>query len=189
MQASVTGNTNEAAVQERGDLSSLGSRVLQSISLRREAFAEVARDSSATKIAVAVVFLAALGTAIGTFSDGGVSGVPGRLLVTIASWFAWTATAVVVPKLFTKNSNVEWGTASRVMALAHAPLMLRALNALTTADILLALTVLLWHVAASYVAIRAIYPQMSRPGSWMTVGVGFFGATFLTGFAGLLFIA
>ena len=188
MQVSATGNTNESAAQEPGQLATLASRLIQSITLRRETFAEVALDPSTARVAIAVVLLAALGTAVGTFSDGGLGGVPGRVVVTFASWFAWTAAVVALPKLFTKNASVDWGTAGRVMALAHAPLVLRGLNALTSADILLALTVLVWHVAASYVAIRAIYPNISRPASWMTVGVGFVGATFLTGFAGLLFL-
>ena len=188
MRANAVDKSNSAASDQEGQLTVIGRRLVQSITLRGEGFAEVARDSSATFVAVAIVLLAALGTTIGTFSDGGFASLPGRVVVMFASWFAWTATVVLFPQLFNRSASIGWGTAGRAIALAHAPLALRALLALTTADILLALTLLMWQLAATYVAIRVVWPDMGRPAAWATLGTGFVAALLITGFTGLMFL-
>lgn len=140
-------------------------------------------------VPVVVVVLSGVATGLTTISDGGVVGFAARVLIALIGWAGWIQGARLARRATGRDvAGATTGQLAYVLGLAHAPLLLRPISLLTTADALVALLLLAWAVAAAAVGInQALIGQPLVRRALVTVG-GLVGYLVATGLAGIIFL-
>ena len=116
-------------------------------------FEEVEADTSATKQALLVVFLAALANGIGI---GGLNGLLVGVPLAVAGWAIW---AFIVYFIGTKilpehETHADWGQLARSLGFAQSPGVLRVFGVVPGVGGIIFLVVSVWMLVSMVIAVR-----------------------------------
>lgn len=130
-------------------------RMIGAAKLDAHTYEEVERDTSATQQALIVVILAAVAGGIGAADDGAV-GLLGGVIAGIVGWAVIAAICYFVGTrlLKTENTEADWGQLARTLGFAYTPNLLLVLGIIPVVDIIVAVVVFVWGIAATIVALR-----------------------------------
>ena len=124
-------------------------RMIAAAAFDNTAYEEVEHDVHATGQAAAVVALAAIASAIGSWH----SGVVGALLGQLIGWAVWAGvTYGVGVGLF--GGKATWGELLRTLGFAQAPALLRVFGIIPLLGWIVKVIVAFWLLGTAFVAIR-----------------------------------
>jgi len=131
-------------------------RIWRAARLDPELYEEVEADRSALPQATIVVVLAALGFGIGSFANGGWSGILWTSVVMLVGWIGWACLAywIGVGLLASPQTESDHGELLRTVGFSAAPGIVAVLGIVPGLNPWLFLVVLLWMFATMVVAIR-----------------------------------
>jgi Yip1 domain len=130
-------------------------RMIGAARLDVRTYEEVERDTSATQQALIVVILASVASGLGALDDGGM-GLVGGVIAGIVGWAVLAAICYFVGTrlLGTENTQADWGQLARTLGFAYTPNLLLILGFIPVVDILVAIVVFFWGIAATIIALR-----------------------------------
>ena len=130
-------------------------RMIGAARLDAHTYEEVERDTSATQQALIVVILAAVAGGIGAVDDGG-TGLIGGVIGGVVGWAVIAAICYFVGTrlLGTASTQADWGQLARTLGFAYTPNLLLILGFIPVVDIIVAIVVFVWGIAATIVALR-----------------------------------
>jgi flagellar biosynthesis component FlhA len=138
-------------------------------------FEEVEADTSATRQALAVVFLVALATGIASLSTVGLLGLLVGVVAAVAGWAIW---ALVVYFIGTKilpehETHADWGQLARSLGFAQSPGVLRVLGVVPGVGGIIFLVVSVWMLVLMVIAVRQALDYTSTLRATGVVLLGF----------------
>lgn len=147
-----------------------GRRVLRAMRLEAELYEEVEADPDAIGQATAVVALTSLAIGIGSFSNGGWSGIFWTAIVMFASWLVWAGVSCVIGVNWLAGPETESdvGELLRTIGFAAAPGLVAVLGVVPGLNPWLLIGSLAWMGAALVVAIRQALDYRS---TWRAIAV------------------
>ena len=160
---------------------SMVDRMIGASRLSIHIFEEVEADTSATKQALLVVFLAALATGIGI---GGLNGLLVGVPLAVAGWAIW---AFIVYFIGTKilpehETHADWGQLARSLGFAQSPGVLKVFGVLPDGGIIF-LVVSVWMLVAMVIAVRQALDYTSTKRAICVVLLGFIPYLILMSYA------
>jgi len=143
-------------VTRRRTKTSFWRRVFRAALLDADVYEEVEADRRALRQAAVVVALSALGFGVGSFENGGWSGILWTAVVMHLGWAAWALGAFWLGAgvLATPHTESDPGELLRTLGFASAPGILAALGCIPGLNPWLFAIVLLWMLATMVVAVR-----------------------------------
>lgn len=137
-------------------MGSLVGRMLRAAKLEVDLYEEVEADRGATLQAAAVVLMSALAAGIGTFPLGGLEGVIVQTLLVLFFWYVWAFLTYFIGTRFLPEEETEadHGELLRTVGFASAPGVLRVLELIPGATLIVSLGIALWMLVAMVIAVR-----------------------------------
>ncbi len=131
-------------------------RIRRAALLDADLYEEVEADRGALLQATSVVVLSSIGFGVGSFENGGWSGIAWTTVVMLLGWLAWAFAAygVGVGLLPTSDTESDPGELLRTLGFASAPGMLAGLGWIPGLNPWLFVAILAWMTASLVVAIR-----------------------------------
>jgi hypothetical protein len=136
--------------------SSYTERLIGAAKLDADTYEEVEADPSALGQAMATVVLASIAAGIGTFGDGGISGLVMVTLGSLIGWFIWAGLTYLIgtKMLPEEQTEADIGQLLRTTGFASSPGLLRILGIVPVLGALVGLIVSVWMLIAFVVAVR-----------------------------------
>ncbi len=137
-------------------------------------YEEVEGDVTAMKQAMAVVVLSGVAAGIGSFSEGGVSGLISGTIGAIAGWFIWAyVTYIIGTKLLPEPQTYSsYGELLRTIGFSSSPGIIRVFGIIPGLHTIIFAIAGVWMLAAMIVAVRQ---ALDYRNTWRAVGVVFIG--------------
>ena len=162
-------------------------RMIGAARLDVRTYEEVERDTSATQQALIVVILASVASGLGALDDGGM-GLVGGVIAGIVGWAVLAAICYFVGTrlLGTENTQADWGQLARTLGFAYTPNLLLILGFIPVVDILVAIVVFFWGIAATIIALRQALDFSTGRAvataiiSWVVSGIALYSVIGLT---------
>ena len=119
-------------------------------------FEEVESDTSATRQALSVVFLAALATGIASMGIVGLLGLLIGVVVAVAGWaiWAWIVYFIGTKILPGHETHADWGQLARSLGFAQSPGVLRVFGVVPGVGGIIFLVVSVWMLVSMVIAVR-----------------------------------
>ena len=136
--------------------SSYTERLIGAARLDADTYEKVEADPSALGQAMATVVLASIAAGIGTFRDGGISGLVMVTLGSLIGWFIWAGLTYLIgtKMLPEEQTEADMGQLLRTTGFASSPGLLRILGIVPVLGALVGLIVSVWMLIAFVVAVR-----------------------------------
>lgn len=125
-------------------------RMIGAATLDVSVYEEVEADSSATGPAAAVVALAAVASAVGSWGDDNALG---SLIGALIGWAVWAAVTYFIGTTIFKGT-ATWGELLRTLGFAQAPGLLAVVGLIPILGGLARLLIFAWILVAGVIAIR-----------------------------------
>ena len=131
-------------------------RILCASLLHADTYEEVEADRTAIWQAALIVLLSSLSIGVGSFSNGGVSGILWTTVVMFVSWILWACVscAIGVGLLATPETESDPGELLRTIGFASSPGLLGVLGLIPGLHPWALLVIVAWMLASMIVAIR-----------------------------------
>jgi hypothetical protein len=130
-------------------------RVVAALRLQPSVYAEVSADRRANVQAFAVVLLAGIFNGFGLGPKLGGAALPTGVIAAVLGWFTWTAVVLGVALLF--GAERRPGPLLRAVGFANAPGFFLLAGGLPGVGAVVRIAVVAWLVAASVVAVEAVF--------------------------------
>ncbi len=127
-------------------------RMIGAATLDVSVYEEVEHDRDATAQAAAVVAIAAVAAAIGSYHAGG-GAVIGAVISAIVGWYVWAFITLVIGTWFFEGT-ADMGEMLRTLGFAQAPGVLFVVGVIPLLGALAGLVVHIWMLVCGVVAIR-----------------------------------
>jgi hypothetical protein len=164
-------------VGSRSSRTSFARRVWRAALLDADLYEEVEADRTALPQAALVVLVAALGFGIGSFSNGGWSGILWTTGVMILGWIGWAGLAYWIGAWLLPGPETvaDHGELLRTLGFSAAPGVVAVLGLLPGLNPWLFLGVLLWMFSTMVVALRQAldYRSTARALAVCAIGIPF----------------
>lgn len=152
-----------------------GRRMLRASLLDAEVFEEVEADAGATAQAAAVVVLASVAAAVGTFQNHGAVGIVWYTAAALVGWYVW---ALVVCEIGTRllpgpHTVSDRGELLRTIGFSSAPGVLRILALVPPIAGPVFVISTLWMLVAMVVAVRQALDYESTGRAIAVCAIGF----------------
>lgn len=162
---------------------------LAAVLLRTSVFSQAASVGAKTGPATAIVLLSGLAVGAAVASEDGLVALPARVLVAFGGWLGWSLGVHLLLKLTPGNqASLDLSKTMRVVGIAHAPLLFRALGLIARSDILVALAAIGWQAASVAVGVRALDPERNVMYSASAVAAGLIGGMAASAVVGFLIL-
>lgn len=137
-------------------MAGLVDRMIRAAKLQPALYEEVESDAGATGQAMTVVVLSALAAGVGTFSEHGVGGALGNVILALIGWFLWAfLTWILGTKLLAEpETNANLGEMLRTIGFSSAPGVIRVLGIVPGLSHIVGLAASVWMLAAMIIAVR-----------------------------------
>jgi hypothetical protein len=152
----------EAAAAKPQRYRGLVERMVGAAMLRFEAFAEMSADAGAGGQAFLVVLIVGVFNGFGLVRRLGSWGLSAGVASAILGWLLWTAVIYVVCRSL--GHRLEGRSLLRAMALTNAPGLFLVFGIMPVLGMLVRAVVVLWQLAATAVAVQAVYSVSLRRG-------------------------
>jgi hypothetical protein len=121
-----------------------------------QTYEEVEADRAATRQALMVVLLSALGAGLGSIENSGASGVLGSTLAALLGWWiwAWVAYRIGTHMLPSADTSADHGELLRTIGFSSAPGILRIFAVIPAIAGWVYLLATLWMLVAMVVGVR-----------------------------------
>ena len=131
-------------------------RVVCASLLHADTYEEVEADRTAIWQATLIVSAASLSIGVGSFSNGGVSGIAWTAVVMFMSWILWACVscAIGVGLLATPETESDPGELLRTIGFSASPGLLGILGLIPGANPWVLIVIVCWMMATLVVAIR-----------------------------------
>lgn len=139
--------------------SGLLARLVAAWRLQLWLYEEVSTDRGANQQALMIVLLAGLSNGLGLVGRLGSAGISAGVGATLLGWPLWAGTVFLVAGLFGHRRNGR--SLLRTLGFANAPGVFLALGIVPAVGALLRIAVACWLVAATVVAVQAVF-QVAR---------------------------
>jgi hypothetical protein len=152
----------EAAAAKPQRYRGLVERMVGAAMLRSEVFAEMSADGGASGQAFIVVLIVGVFNGFGLVRRLGSWGLSAGVASAVLGWLLWTAVIYVVCRSF--GYRQEGRSLLRAMALTNAPGLFLVFGIMPVLGTLVRVVVVLWQLAATAVAVQAVYTVSRRRG-------------------------
>jgi len=133
-------------------MASLKDRMVGAALLKIQIYEEVEADTTATAQAAMVVIIAAIASAIGSYSLG-PSAALSHLVMALLGWLIWAGVTYLIG-VHVFSGTATWGELLRTLGFAHAPAVLYVLGILPIIGSLIVYAVMIWVLICGIIAIR-----------------------------------
>ena len=137
-------------------MTSFTNRIIQAAKLKPGLYEEVEADKGAFRQAMVIVIVSSLSSGIGGFAKGGVAGIVGGLVISLAGWFIWAfLTYLIGAKLLAqKQTSTDMGEMLRTIGFSSSPGLIRIFGIIPGLTEIVFIVSSIWMFAAMVVAVR-----------------------------------
>lgn len=137
-------------------MTAFGERMIRAAKLDAELYEEVEHDKEALRQAVGVIILSGVAAGIGTFAQGGITGIVVGTASALTGWFIWTyVTFIIGTKLFPEPwTRLSFKEMLRTVGFAGSPGIIRVLGVIPDLTVFVFFVSLVWMLIATVVAAR-----------------------------------
>ena len=135
-------------------------RMIAALRLDAAVYAEVSADRAASGQALLVVLLSGVCTGVGLARNANTFGMWAGIFTAIMGWFLWTGVILAVAGVLRHRRDGR--SLLRALGFANAPGVLLVLVTVPALARIVRVVVVLWMLAASAAALRAVYSVTPR---------------------------